>query len=412
MAEDKERRESLRIKCDHTITFSILKSEGGRLRDISEGGARIKTDRRIMEQKEVELFIPVEESSIIARGRVAHIKKLEKIYDVGIDFTEIDEGKVKTLMEFFKLHSLSEMRQDRRLPADYSISFCHHEMGAGKLRDLSESGVKIKSHRPFQLAGEVEMFFPLEERSIIAKGRVSRVQKMGDLYDVGITFTEIEKEHKEALLEFFKKNRPEEMRRFPRLLCDQTITYSYPGMGSGKLLDLSKDGLRVKTHDTFQSETEVDISIPLEGRFIVAKGRIARVQKAGDLYDVGISFTEIYEENRQALLDYFQRTGRREMRQSPRMPAFLSVSYSGQGTGAGKMLDLSESGVKIKTSRPFELETDVEMFLPVEKDYVIAKGRVSRVKRVGNQYDVGIFFTEINEENKQLLLDFFKRRHS
>lgn len=410
MEEVRERRTSTRVKCDHSITFSLLRMETGKMRDLSEGGARIKTSRQMIEEKEIELFIPIEESSVAAKGRVVYTQRLGNIYNVGIDFIQIEEENIQAMLEFFKQNSLEDMRRFPRLLTDHSISFYHLEMGAGKMRDLSEGGVKIKTHRPFQLAGDVEIFLPLEGKSIIAKGRVARVQRVGDLYDVGVSFTEIDEENKEALLEFFKRNSPEELRRFPRLLCDHSITYSHLGMGSGRMLDLSGEGLRIMARHSFLVETDVDISIPIEGRFIIIKGRIARVQKTGDLYDIGIYFTEINEENRQVLIEYFEQSRRQDMRKSPRMPAMLSISYACEGTGAGRMMDLSEGGVKIKTNRPFEVETDVEMFLPIEHECIIAKGRVVRVQRVGAFYDVGISFTEIEEGNKQALLEFFKQR--
>ncbi len=72
-------------------------------------------------------------------------------------------------------------------------------------------------------------------------------------------------------------------------------------------------------------------------------------------------------------------------------------------------MDLSESGVKIKANRPLVVDTDVEMFMPIEERSIIAKGRVARVQRVGELYDVGISFTEIDEGNKQSLLAFFRQ---
>ena len=408
----KERRASLRLNCDHSITYSHLRIEAGKIQDLSESGIKIKTHQSIMVENDLEMFIPLDEGSITAQGCVSHVQRVGDIYDVGIYFTEIDEETRQSLLEFFKKNGPEEMRRSSRLHCEHSISYFHQGMGAGKMLDLSNGGVKIKTHRPFRLETDVEMFMSIKGTSVIAKGRVARVQRMGELYNVGIYFTEIDEENKQSLLEFFKNTSPEEMRRSPRIHCDHSISYARLGMGEGDMLDLSDGGVGIKSTHPFMAETEVEMSIPLEGRFITAKGRVARVQRMGELYDVGISFTEIDEGNKQSLLEFFKEGSSREMRRSPRLHCEHSISYYNLEMGAGKMLDLSKGGIKIKATRPLTVDTDVEMFLPIDEMSIIAKGRVARVQRTGELYDVGISFTEIDEGNKQSLLEYFKQGRS
>jgi len=277
--------------------------------------------------------------------------------------------------------------------------------------DLSKGGVRLKTHRPCILETDIEIFLPVEGMSIIAKGRVAHVKKVEELYEVGVYFTQIDEGNKQSLLEFFEQNSPQEMRRSPRLHCDHSITYSRTGMGEGDMRDISDGGIKIKSHQPFIEGTDVEMSIPLEGRFVIAQCRVARVEEVKGRYDVGVSFTQIEEENKQALLDFFLESSSKEMRRSPRLPCEHSISYYGLEMGAGKMLDLSKGGVKIKTNRPFIVETDVEIFLPIEERSVIVKGRVAHVKRVGKLYDVGVYFTEIDEGNKQAVLEFFQQRH-
>ena len=64
-------------------------------------------------------------------------------------------------------------------------------------------------------------------------------------------------------------------------------------MGEGDMQDISEGGVSIKSHHPFLIETDVELAIPFEGRFINAVGRVARVQRSGKSHNVGIYFTEI-----------------------------------------------------------------------------------------------------------------------
>ena len=195
----------MRLPCDHSFTYSHQRSEIGKISDLSEGGVKLKTLHPIIMENDIELFIPLEEGSILAKGCVAHVQKVGDLYDAGVYFTQIDEGNRQSLLEFFKQNSPQEMRRSQRLHCDHSISYFHQGVGAGKMLNLSKGGVRLKTHRPFIVETDVEIFLPIEERSVIVKGRVAHVKRVGELYNVGVYFTEIDEGNKQAMLEFFQQ---------------------------------------------------------------------------------------------------------------------------------------------------------------------------------------------------------------
>jgi hypothetical protein len=107
-----------------------------------------------------------------------------------------------------------EKRRFPRLSSLNLVSYTHlndqnipDDGGIGRTRDLSKGGVTIQTHKPFPVNSVLQLDIALEERLISVRGQVIHVQKLeGDLYDIGICFTQIGEKDFEDLQKFFEKS--------------------------------------------------------------------------------------------------------------------------------------------------------------------------------------------------------------
>ena len=101
----------------------------------------------------------------------------------------------------------------------------------------------------------------------------------------------------------------------------------------------------------------------------------------------------------------------------PRLDSSHLISYTHydrtdnpNGVGMGKTLDLSQTGVTIQIDRFFPEDSGLEMVIALEDKLITVRGRVVHVREIGKElYDLGVCFTEINDADRQSLVEFFKK---
>ena len=101
----KEKRASPRIRSLNLASYVPKKDEQqeyiisiGRTLDVSEGGAKIETHRKLDRGVELELQIAVEDRIISARGEVLYSRELgHGLFGTGIRFTSIEEEDTRLL---------------------------------------------------------------------------------------------------------------------------------------------------------------------------------------------------------------------------------------------------------------------------------------------------------------------------
>ncbi|MGQ9656015.1 MAG: PilZ domain-containing protein [Thermodesulfobacteriota bacterium] len=111
----------------------------------------------------------------------------------------------------------------------------------------------------------------------------------------------------------------QEKRRFPRLDSSHLISYTHfdqaknpVEMGMCKTLDLSQGGVTIQTHRSFPVNSQLEMEIALEERLVKARGVIVHVREVGSqLYDVGVCFTEMNEEDRKSIMEFFGKTSQK-----------------------------------------------------------------------------------------------------
>ena len=102
-----EKRRCPRIRSLHLTSYTPKQDDQqeyivsiGRTLNVSEGGVKVETHRRLTEGAELDMDIAIEEQLIFARGTVTHVEELQNgLFGTGIRFTEISEEDRKLLKE-------------------------------------------------------------------------------------------------------------------------------------------------------------------------------------------------------------------------------------------------------------------------------------------------------------------------
>lgn len=101
----KEKRISRRIRSLNLTSYTPKKGDQqeyivsiGRTLDVSEGGVKVETHRKLAEGTELDMDIAIEDEIITARGEVVHTEELKNgLYGTGIRFTSISDEDRKAL---------------------------------------------------------------------------------------------------------------------------------------------------------------------------------------------------------------------------------------------------------------------------------------------------------------------------
>ena len=101
----REKRTSPRIRTLNLTSYTPKKGDEqryivsiGRTLDVSEGGVKVETHRKLADGTELDMDIAIEDKIISARGEVVHTEELKKgLYGTGIRFTSISEEDRKAL---------------------------------------------------------------------------------------------------------------------------------------------------------------------------------------------------------------------------------------------------------------------------------------------------------------------------
>ena len=101
----REKRAARRIRSLNLTSYTPRKGDQqdyivsiGRTLDVSEGGVKVETHRKLAEGTELDLDIAIEDMIISARGEVLHSEELKTgLFGTGIRFTSISEEDRKLL---------------------------------------------------------------------------------------------------------------------------------------------------------------------------------------------------------------------------------------------------------------------------------------------------------------------------
>ena len=75
----------------------------------------------------------------------------------------------------------------------------------------------------------------------------------------------------------------------------------------------------------------------------------------------------------------------------------------------GRTLNVSESGILLETFHPMEINFLLELTIAFQDQILEFKGRVVRCIKMGSGwYETGVEFTELDDDDKVILLKFIK----
>ena len=105
VANVKEKRTSRRIRSLNLTSYTPKKGEEqeyivsiGRTLDVSDGGVKVETHRKLATGTELEMDIAIEDKIVNAKGEVVHTEELKNgLFGTGIRFTYISEEDRKIL---------------------------------------------------------------------------------------------------------------------------------------------------------------------------------------------------------------------------------------------------------------------------------------------------------------------------
>jgi len=101
----REKRSSRRIRSLNLTSYTPRKADRqeyivsiGRTLDVSEGGVKVETHRKLANGTELEMDIAIEDKIITAKGEVVHTEELKNgLFGTGIRFTSISEEDRRSL---------------------------------------------------------------------------------------------------------------------------------------------------------------------------------------------------------------------------------------------------------------------------------------------------------------------------
>jgi hypothetical protein len=144
------------------------------------------------------------------------VQGLESAASAGRDVHLVNEGKGRQSLDPLNKPA-KEKRRHRRLNSDHLISYVHlhdeygpSEGGMGKTLNLSEGGIKMQTYLSFPVKTTLEMTIAIEDRLIKAKGSLVYLEDGGEeVYDMGISFSEMQPSEKRYLVQFIERSSPQ-----------------------------------------------------------------------------------------------------------------------------------------------------------------------------------------------------------
>lgn len=110
-----ENRKYIRLDSLHLLDYLIVDREGrqttysmGRTLDVSEHGMKLEVNHTVNSGDTLLITVGIENDLVDLTGEVIHCKKNNKLYVLGIEFSDISDKGMKILKKYivaFKKHS-------------------------------------------------------------------------------------------------------------------------------------------------------------------------------------------------------------------------------------------------------------------------------------------------------------------
>ena len=101
-------------------------------------------------------------------------------------------------------------RKSTRLESDQFISYRLYDSenrvcdeGMAKTKDISRSGVAVENRTPMEVGARIDLTLALSDDVVKISGVVRNSEKMNDIFNIGIQFSEISEEEMEKISKEF-----------------------------------------------------------------------------------------------------------------------------------------------------------------------------------------------------------------
>ncbi|MCG2710967.1 MAG: PilZ domain-containing protein [Candidatus Omnitrophica bacterium] len=193
------------------------------------------------------------------------------------------------------------------------------------LEDISSEGIRFISNMHLQNSDllQLTLQIPGIDKDVTALGQVIWQRQLTmHLFDTGIRFTKIDKDNKKKLIDFiqYSRGRNIERREYIRSGLKTGIKYSLisdPGIqGDCFSVDVCALGLKIMLREKLEKGTQLRIvfNLPDGKGEVVAKCTVVAWGKQAEqeLFETGVEFLEISEEDKGKIINYIQETLSRE----------------------------------------------------------------------------------------------------
>jgi len=202
-----------------------------------------------------------------------------------------------------------------------------------------------------------------------------------------------------------------------------------------KILDISIDGICLKTEKRLDVGGEYTLKMEGKGKVLTVKGTVAWALLSGNsvdsygniipVYKAGMKFVDVSKEKMNEivnfieehkrdidkLVDLYSPSGRRlYVRISIEDPEKAVLNYQ----GSYKVKSISLGGMLIESEHPLEIESKFPMEIKTltENSYIKFLGRVASCLLIKNKdiehYDIGIEFIEMSEKDREILVELIR----
>ena len=202
-----------------------------------------------------------------------------------------------------------------------------------------------------------------------------------------------------------------------------------------KILDISIDGICLKTEKRLDVGGEYTLKMEGKGKVLTVKGTVAWALLSGNsvdsygniipVYKAGMKFVDVSKEKMNEivnfieehkrdidkLVDLYSPSGRRlYVRICIQDPENAVLNYQ----GSYKVKSISLGGMLIESEHPLEIESKFPMEIKTltENSYIKFLGRVASCLLIKNKdiehYDIGIEFIEMSEKDGEILVELIR----
>lgn len=192
-----------------------------------------------------------------------------------------------------------------------------------------------------------------------------------------------------------------------------------------EIFNISLDGAAIETTKRLELNREYTFKIKYGDSWLNLRGRVVWAilisKEKNDskavipVYRAGIRFTDILSDKANILMDFIEENKVKTLESRVGGVRFKIAKTEDIKIGLPHKYNvkkISLSGMLVETEYPFEINShhDIELFL--NETIISTVGRIAYCKKNDatdvNQYDIGIEFVKISDDNKLALKDFLK----